>query len=728
VIGRHALRGDGPIRIARDRHGVPHVQASGDADLYRGLGYCHGVDRALQMLLVRILAQGRASLVLGGGEETLRLDRFFRRLDFGADAAEEAAKVPAATRTLVEAYCDGVNAALARRVPWELRVLGHAPGPWTPRDSVLVSRVSGYVALAQSQADMERLLVEMVQGGVPRGHLEALFPGLLNDLDETLLRRVRLGERLVPDRVGWARIVPPALASNNWAIAGRRTASGSPLLANDPHLEGNRLPAVWYEVVLERGPRFCCCATMPGLPGPLLGRTNTLAWGATYAFMDAVDSWIEDCRDGCFRRVTVEGETWVPFRVRTEVIERRRQAPVTVVFHENDHGVLDGDPSEPGLYLATRWSAGAGAGAASLAAMLGMLDADDVEAGMALLGRIETAWNWVLADRHGNIGYQMSGRLPARAEGRTGLLPLPGWDPRNDWRGFAPPSDLPRVLNPPAGFVVTANDDLSHLGRTRPINLPMGAYRAERIATLLAARTDWDVAGAARMQMDVHSLQAARFLDVLRPLLPPTPEGDLLRRWDCGYGVDSTGATLFERFYRALLREVFGAVCGTAVMEHLLDDTAILADYYANFDTVLLQERSVWYGDEGRDAVFARVAARALAVPVPRWGERQRLRMRHLLLGGRLPAWLGFDHGPVEIPGGRATIHQGQLYRAGGRETTFVPSFRMVTDLAEEAVHTCLAGGPSDRRFSRWYTAGVADWLAGRFKTLRPAGPVSPRT
>jgi penicillin amidase len=552
-----------------------------------------------------------------------------------------------------------VNAALARRVPWELRLLGHRPEPWTPADSVLVARVGGYVSLAQTQGDMERLLVELVQAGVPRAHLDELFPGLLGDLDAELVERVTLGERIVPPEVRWSPALPRAIASNNWVVAGRKTASGHALLANDPHLEVNRLPAVWYEVVLELGPRFCIGATMPGLPGPLLGRTNDLAWGATYTFMDGVDSWVEECRDGAFRR-TLEGhDAWVPFRVRTEVIRRKGGADVTVTFHENDHGVLDGDPAAPGLYLATRW-ASAGTGARSLAAMLGMLHAPDVATGMDILGRIETAWNWVLADRQGSIGYQMSGRMPLRAQGRSGLVPLPGWDPGNDWRGFVEPADLPRALNPACGFIVTANDDLNHLGRAHPINLPMGAHRAERIAGLLAARDDWTVAATRAMQLDVASPHAARFMEVLRPLLPDTRAGRILRDWDLGYDLASEGASLFERFYRALVVEVFGAVCGPDVVRFLVEETPILADFYANFDGVLLRPASVWYGEAGRDAVWRRVAARSVAEPVRPWGEQQRLVMRHLLLGGRLPAWLGFDRGPIALAGGRGTIRQGQ--------------------------------------------------------------------
>ena len=708
------------LDISRDKNGVRHVNAATETDLYRGLGYCHARDRGLQMLLVRILGRGRGSEILDASDEMLGIDRFFRRLNLGEGAEEELTRCDPHTRELAEAYCTGVNEAFARRVPWELRLLGYRHEPWTAADGFLTARLSGYVALAQSQGDIERLLVEMVQAGVSRPHLEQLFPGLLGTLDENLMRRVRLGERLVPNAVRWNSVLPHAIASNNWVVSGKKTKSGFPILANDPHLEINRLPAVWYEVVLRLAGRYCIGATMPGIPGVAVGRTNDVAWGATYTFMDAIDSWIEDCSDGKFRRTIAERDQWIPFNIRTETILRKRGRPVEVTFYENEHGVLDGDPNEAGLYLATRWASGRGTGARSLAAMTGMFHAGSVDEGRDLLGSIETAWNWVLADRHGNIGYQMSGCMPRRSAGRNGFVPLPGWDPENDWQGFVPHTDLPRALNPARGYLVTANEDLNHLGHVKPINAPMGAYRAVRIAEQLAARDDWTVEAIHALQHDVVSPQAERFYRDLAPLLPDNAAADILRAWDFRYDLDSAGAFLFERFYRALIAEVFGNVCGADVLRHLIDETNTLADFYAHFDRVLLDSGSCWYGEEGRDAVWRRVAEQTIREPIGTWVDRQQVLVRHLLFGGRLPRRLGFDRGPIAIPGGRATIHQGQIYRSGGRETTFAPSLRIVTDLSEDAAHTCLAGGTSDRRLSRWYASGLNDWIARRLKRVEP--------
>ncbi|MBK6762968.1 MAG: penicillin acylase family protein [Micrococcales bacterium] len=451
------------LTVTRDIHGVPHVDADSETNLYRGLGWVHGTDRALQLLLTRMAGRGRLAERLPG-DALLAADKAFRRLGFHLGAVEQAASLPPDVQVLLAAYCEGVNRALQGKAPWELRLFGvRHPEPWTPADSIVLARLVGFVGLAQSQGEMERLLVQMVRAGVPKELLAELFPRGLAGLDEELVAQLDLGEPLVPPEVRWTPYVPRPIASNNWVVGPGRTRSGRAVLSGDPHLE-LRLPAIWNTVVGTWPEHWVIAATMPGLPAFLVGRTDALAWTPTYAFMDATDSWIEECRDGLVRR-DVDGETtWVPVRTRVEEIAVRRGKPVRLAVHETDRGLLDGDPTVDGLRLATRWSAADG-GAASMAAMVEVLRAQDVDAGMAAVGKLEMAFNWVLADRTGSIGYQMSGLMPLRDQPDSGLAPRPAWDPDTAWRGYAPVEDLPRTKDPEAGFIVTANDDLNHLGR-----------------------------------------------------------------------------------------------------------------------------------------------------------------------------------------------------------------------------------------------------------------------
>jgi penicillin amidase len=453
------------------------------------------------------------------------------------------------------------------------------------------------------------------------------------------------------------------------------------------------------------------------LPGILIGRNLDVAWGATYTFMDAVDSWIEYCKDGKF----LQNENhWAEFRQRKERIKRKKKSPVEMTFYENGHGVLEGNPVEEGFYLTTRWATSQ-FGAESLNNAFKMWHASTVEEGMNYLGRLESAFNWVLADRHGNIGYHMSGLMPKRRAGVSGFVPLPGWKKENAWQGFVEHKDLPRCLNPDTGFFVTANNDLNQFGIAKPINICMGSYRSNRIAQLLADKKSLTVEDCFKIHYDVYSLQAERVMQILKPLLPDTPQGKMLREWEYQYNPESQGAFLFEEFYQALRREVFGKNgFGEGVANFLANESGIFTDFFDNFDRILLAEKSAWFGKESRDEIYRRVANEALKIAPKSWGEVNQLKLKHLLLGEKLPAFAGFDRGPIPLRGGRATPHQGQIYKSAGRVTSFTPSFRLVTDLAKDEAHTNLAGGPSDRRFSKWYGSDLANWLSGKYKTLKP--------
>jgi penicillin amidase len=693
------------------------VRAATTAGAMLGLGWCHGYDRQLQMALGRVIGQGRAAAVLEAGDELVKLDTLFRRLDLRRGAAAEVGRLTRRSRALLEAYCEGVNRAFRARTPWEMLLMRHRPAPWQPADAVLLTRLMAYLGLAQTQGDTERVLVELVQAGASPALLGELLPGQLEMLDAELLRDVRLGTRVLPLAAGGLGL--PALAgSNAWAVAPRLAAGDAPLLASDPHLIINQLPATWSEIVLHHGERWCAGATIPGLPAVLIGRSADVAWGLTYGGADAIDSWVEQCRDGCCLRLAAGGErTWQPFRSRTEVVERRGMEPLTLEFFDNEHGVLDGDARVAGRYLCTRWSVADDTGAASLEAMFELLDARDCAAASARVRRVEGSFNWILADRGGSIAYQMSGRLPRRAAGTTGLVPLPGWDRSHDWQGFVEHDELPHREDPPEGFVASANDNVNDLAAAPVITLPVAPYRSRRIAELLGSRGDWTAADFEAMQLDRLSLQAVRYLDVLRPLLAGDERFAAVAAWDCVYDDDSREAAWFESFRAALVESALTSVCGDAAT-FILRETTIAAASFGLLDDVLLRADSGWHGDGGRDGALLRAAEVAFAGEPMTLAQRQPLALSHVLFGGRVPAWAGFDRRTPGLRGGRATIHQGQRLRSGGRDVVIGPSFRMVTDLAGSTLRTALPGGPSDRRTSRWYASGVDGWWSGRSKTL----------
>ncbi|MFV2074242.1 MAG: penicillin acylase family protein [Thermoanaerobaculales bacterium] len=717
--------GEASFGIARTGEGVLELWAEDDVGLARGLGYAHAHDRMVQMMLVRLVAQGRLCECLKSSEETFVVDVFMREMGLCRDAETDVANLDPHGLRLGEAYAEGVNHYLGRHNrPLELMLVRYRPEPWTAADTLLTIKIMSYVGLAQSQQDMEKFLIQALRGGVEPKLLKELIPQHLDGLDEDLvdhLRKLRYLQPLLPKEIRFSASIPTLKASNNWAVSGARTASGKPLQCNDPHLECNRLPAIWYEAVMHTGDDYRLGITMPGVPGLVMGRTRELSFGFTYGFMDMVDYFVEDCRDGACRR----GDAFRPLVVRRETILRKGEDPVEITIRENELGVLEADPLEAeladGLYLTRAWSAHRNGAAASLDALGRLPLARNVAEAQAAAREVTISCNWLLADRDGNIGYQQSGLLPNRRH--SGLYPVPAWEERWHWRGLVPTDRLHAVLNPSEGFLVTANDDHQAPAGPLSINLPMGAYRADRIRALLSESADCTLDDMRRIQNDLRSLQAERFMILLRPLIPDTFAGRLLAGWDLCYDRMSRGATLFEDVYRALLGEVFGRrVFGVEAWNEMIDSTSVLADYYHLFDNALLSTGHAWFGEEGRDALVERVLRERLtevdpAALVP-WGQHQQIMMTNIFFDGALPRWAGFDYGPVELPGSRATVVQGGVFAAHDRQTTFTPSWRFVTDLGENRADTALAGGPSGRRFSRWYTTDVERWLEGRYKTL----------
>ncbi len=706
-----------------------HAEASDDLGLAAAWGFAHAHDRALQLLVTRIVGQGRLCELLDDSPASLEIDLFMRRNLFAAASAGESASLSGRAKALAEAYAAGVNERLSRGRPWELRLLRVPPEPWTPSDTLLTLRLMTFVGLAQAQGDAEVAILQALRAGVDRDKLARLFRPHLDGLDDALLGEIR-SLRHVPALVPALPPLPVLRASNNVAVAGRRSASGAALYASDPHLEVNRLPAIWYEVVgtLPDGD-FRTGVTVPGVPGLVMGRTRAIAAGFTYGFADTVDLVIEEVRGGRFRR----GDDWLPLRERRETLRRKKGSPCEVVVFETDAGVLETPDEasrvEDGLFIARAWTGRREGGAATLEAILDLWAAPDVDRGAEAAARVALSASWLLSGRDGRIAAQQSGLLPKRRRDPD-LLPLRGWEPGDLWDGTLPPSALANVPGSPEGVLVTANDGGHGAWKPVGITLCMGSDRSDRLRELAdakgAAGGSLSVADLGSMQSDLVSGQARRLLAALDPYLPDLPAVRELRAWDRRYDASSRGAVLFERLYSALCEELFGAgLLGPEAWRALRDTTLVHAFFFRLFDDLLAREEGKeWFGADGKAAFVSRVARRALEGVDPfalaPWGAARRVSLRHLLFGRKLPPVLGFDRGPFEVVGGRATVAQGQLLSLAGRESAFCPSWRFVTDLATDVSETALAGGPSDRRFSRWYATDLSRWRAFERKALRP--------
>jgi penicillin amidase len=704
------------VSIVRNSAGIPEINSSDLEGLMYGLGWVHAHDRQLQALMTRIIITGRTAEVIAGKDELIKLDKYMRMMNFLPVNEEESLEPDAGKR--IQAYCDGFNASLKENgTVWEFRLLGYTPEPWTVRDCILVGKVLGFFGQTDSQGAVEKLIIQLIRNDIDGKKIKELFPVIKEKIDYDLIKKIRLSDPVVPDIVKWISGSMRGTGSNNWAVSGKRTASGSSIMCSDPHLEVNRLPSVFYEVVLKMPDNYFIGVAVPGMPGLTTGRSRFVSWGPTFAYIDMLDYKIEHCRDGSYQR----GRKWIPFHVREEIIRVKKGKPLVQRYYENGNGVIEGEISDEGNYLCMTWAARKGTGADLLNCAMSMDKFKTVNECIKGFRKVEAiSINWVFADSSGNIGYQMSGRQFNRPRGVSGMLPTPAWDTRYDYKGYISSDRLPSCYNPAEGFIVSANNNLNHLGRSNPINLCIASYRYDRIRDLLKSQKKSDLNGMKSIQYDLYSLHAEKFMKIFRPFITDSENGRILKEWDLKYTSDSKGAMLFESVYRSLVKIVFGDNgIGRDAVEYLMKETIVFSEYSGNFDSVLLSEKSSWFGGKKRDELYNRAVEEGLNVKAENYGKKNSVMMKHLLFGGLLPRFMGFDYGPVEINGASGTVSQGNVFRYAGRDSSFCPSYRMVTDMGTDEVHTNLPGGPSDRRFSKWYTTDIVNWLKGNYKILK---------
>ncbi|UCE52129.1 MAG: penicillin acylase family protein [Desulfobacterales bacterium] len=711
----------GKIRIKRMQGGFPRIDADEEIDLHYGLGYMHGHDRQMHMWLMKIIGQGKGSEFVKADDELIELDKFMRWINLSEDALNEVQQLSPEVSDIFNSYCKGVNDAVSdSKTPIEFKLIGYQPDQWTPEDIVLMVKLIGYIGLYQSQGDIEKFILQLLRNNVAPQKVKELFPyireEISNDLIE-IIQKVKLIRPIVPESIKWMGHLPGLFASNNWTVGPQKTTSGKALLCGDPHL-AIQLPSIWYSAVMTAKEHFMMGATLPGIPSIILGRTPNLSWAVTYGTMDMIDYFIEEVKDKKYRR----GEKWLPLKMREEIIKPKKKDPIILKIYENDYGILEGEPDEDGYYLNLAWSSRKGTVAESARNLLNVVHAKTAEDALKYFSGLPFApFNWVWADAEGNIGYQLSGLYPKKAENTSGLLPYLAWDESQGWQGMISPDKYPRALNPNEGYIITANQDLNHLGEVAPMTLPMSSYRADRIRELLEQKESLTMEYMKQMHYDLYSRQAEAFMEIIQPLLPATENSEILKNWDQKYDATSLGATLFERVYLELLKLIFGENgMGVNVIEHIITETPMFAMLHGNFDQVMLKNESAWFGDKTRDEIFQTAIDRGLKDPAVPYGKTRKMYIPNIFFAGRLPKIFGFDYGPYEHIGSRATIPQGQQYKSMGHPSTFTPTFRMVTDFADDELHTNNAGGPSDRRFSKYYTMGLKAWMKGEYEVFKP--------
>jgi penicillin amidase len=707
------------VTVEREPSGVVHIRARTDHDLVFAQGVVHAQDRLWQMEFQRRVGAGRLAEIFG--PQAVDQDRYLRTWGFYRAAQSAYRHLSPEAHALIHAYAQGINAYLASRppLPPELRLLEVRPEPWKDADVLVWTKMMAYDLADNRRAELRRFRL-LARGLTPQriNTLMPLYPGEHLPEDAASVTGVgRAGEHLADSLLALddASRSRRSLASNNWVLAGSRTASGLPLLANDVHL-GMQLPSTWYLMHLQSPGFDVIGATLPGVPLVVIGRNRDIAWGVTNLAADVEDLYLIDTRKSGY---LYHGKVR-PFETRDEVIRVKGAADVRLQVRTTAQGPVISDVVRDlgsAATLALHW-VGNDPDDTTFDAFLGINRARNWSEFLAALERfVVPGQNFVYADGQRHIGYAASGRIPRRRPGHTGLYPVPG-DGSWDWLGYVPASELPRYFEPHAGFVVTANNRVTKAGYPYQLSLEWGAepYRAERITQLVEGHPRHDRRSIQVMQQDTVTrlyFELRPALDKLRPRSEAarTWWGRLLA-WNGDSAARSREATVFEAWYSAL-STLPSEETGTA-----------------HWDYPRYLIRALTEGDPAcarRGMTCMEFAAGALDQAIervgadpPPWGDLHRAHLVHAVLTHTLLARLGDRF--VPFGGDCYTVDVG-CYSPDDWITFHGPSYRQVVDMSEpDASAFVLAGGQSGNWLSQQYADQLPLWQQGRYLRMRRAG------
>ena len=708
VEGEVALPGlSAPVEVIRDRWGVPHIYAEGLDDLFLAQGFVVASERLFQLDMTLRLANGRLATMFA--DLVLPMDRFARTVGWNRAGVRIAAAYDDLSRRMTASFRAGVRAWLETMPapPVEYGILAVAPDVPTGGDAEAYwASAVAYLGWTLSGNFDDELLRAEIAERLGWDTMRELFPDLPVEAPSTIAGK-RDGRRSAFDLLRVAPSRPPGRGSNNWVVAGSRTASGKPLLANDPHLTVE-MPSVWIECHLSAPGYEAAGVSFPFAPGVVIGHAAHHAWGVTNVGGDTQDLYLERLSDD--RTTALYEDAWEPVTVHREEIEvRGRHEPGVLEVRETRHGpILDS-------YL------------------VGMLSSQVIEGGVSetyalrsvgrehgilpsTLVRIATAesfdgfrealrdWhvpgqNFVYADVDGTIGYQCTGLYPVRRKG-DGTIPVPGWTAEHEWDGFVPFDELPWSVDPDEGFLVTANNRIHDDAYPHLIAKDFAApFRVRRIAELITA-TELHTRGTfAAIQTDAVSLSAREVLPLLLQVEPATDrQGEALRllaAWDGDLAAGSAAAAVYQVWSRRIAEEVLRPKLGDELFDH----------YYARRDSsnafgsqvlpnLLANPTATWFGANGtaaRDEVLRRALDAALDELTAklggdatdwRWGALHTVVFAHpLAMIGDLTEL--FTGGVVEKGGDDSTIDAGGFAPGEDYGAAVVPSWRQIVDLSD---------------------------------------------
>ena len=686
------------IRIERDADGVPLITAQDDEDAAFGLGFVHEQERLFQMELQRRYGAGRLAEIFG--QQAVATDRQMRVLGLYRAAESAIPSLSPQMNRALSAYAAGVNAFLASRrgaPPPEFLLLGLAPEPWRPADSLVWGKLMAVQLGGNYRGELLRARMART---ITAADLAFLYPEYPTVAPTTLADMLPVYRRLALDRLYDAlpTVVGPNYASNSWVVDGKHSASGKPLLANDPHLAFGT-PGFWYLARLKTPQHEIAGGTVAGVPLVVIGHNERIAWGFTTTTSDVEDLYIEkvDPADPG-RYLTPQGSA--PFNSRAETILVKGAAPVDITIRETRHGPVLSDALPPGtadpgfvLALSATLTIPEDRSAESLWEVNRAADWPSFRSALQkFVGPME---NMVYADVDGTIGFIAPGLVPIRRKG-DGWLPVPGWTGEYDWAGFIPFAALPSAVNPSSGHFVNANNkivpDTYPYFLSRDWDLP---NRAERIEALLAATPVQTPASSAAIEADTLSLMAEHLV----PLMTRTVEVndatreviERLRRWDFHMDREKVEPLLFTAWLREFSRSILFGRFGDAVSDYW--------DLKPRVMEAVLTERPDWCDDPkrpGEESCGTRLAeSLGLALAQLRrdygldmtqwqWGRAHIAQFTNPVFS-RIPVLRDWFEVAISNPGAYDTLNRGPSAIRDDThpfEQRFGAGLRIITDLA----------------------------------------------
>ena len=748
VVGLNA-----PVDIQRDEFGVPTVSAQSERDMAFVQGYVHAQDRLWQMDMQRRAASGRLSELFG--PETVPFDRMFRIVGIRRSAERIAEALPSETREYLEAYSNGVNAYIdARRgsYPVEFDLLRYDPDPWSTLDCILVARM---MAWELNLAWWTDLTFGAIQERVGPDRTAEIMPPYPGDVPPTVpsMKGFSIAEleqgflRTASSYLDFVGTRSFSTGSNAWVVASGKSITGGVLLANDTHLHLS-VPSPWYEIQLRCPSYHVGGMSMPGVPGIVAGRNDSIAWGMTNLMADDADFYIEHLDSATGANYWFD-EAWQPLVIHTEEILVRGDSAVPVVIRETHNGPIVTDirsslqHGAPPYVASMRWT---GAEVDDQIGAFHQIDrATDWKTFSEGVKRFAVpGQNFVYGDVRGNIGYRCGARLPIRRR-QSSILPLPGWEKSSAWKGFVPSEQLPWLYNPREGFIASANNKV--VDDTYPYHIsdlwepPSRFLRLREV--LGRAGEVFSVEDFERLQNDTFSSSAreivpyifAAFVDTTLVTAMDSRMLEYLHNWNFFFTRDDIATAIFQEFLVHLLQETYKDEMG----EELYHDWVLLVNVPLRVTTSLLQKgTSSWFDDvrtadtvETRDDIVRRSFREAGEdlrrrfggdTKLWRWGELHTVTLSHPF-GLRKPLDRIFNIGPYPIGGGSTSLISCEYSFNAPFSVTVGPSFRQVFDLANsQEVRAVLPSGESGQVFHPHYDDQTRLWLNGGYRIARRDG------